>query len=306
VSGCVRECAEAQGKDFGLIATEKGWNLYVGGNGGASPRHAELLASDVDEETAIRYLDRLIMFYVRTADRLTRTSVWLEKLDGGIAHLRRVIVDDVLGIAGALETEMAKLVGTYQCEWANVVSDPAKREQFRHFANDAQGDPTIQVTAERGQLRPSNDTERPAPVDRLQPRRLPLVRREWVRVARALDVPADGGIAVKYGDAQIALFHFASRGEWYATQNLCPHKREMVLARGLLGDEKGMPKVACPLHKKTFHLGTGACLTGEALEIATFPVRLEDGDVWVELPPLEDLRRGPEAPACPTEVVAAE
>jgi len=102
-------------------------------------------------------------------------------------------------------------------------------------------------------------------------------------------VPPDGGIAVRYGAAQLALFHFASRGAWYAAQNLCPHKREMVLARGIIGDQAGRPKVACPLHKKTFDLESGACLSGEALEIATYPVRIEANDVWVELPPAEEV-----------------
>jgi NAD(P)H-dependent nitrite reductase small subunit len=121
-------------------------------------------------------------------------------------------------------------------------------------------------------------------------RRLPIVRREWVRVASVDDVPDDGGIAVRHGDAQIAVFHFASRGEWHATQNLCPHKRQMVLARGILGDQGDVPKVACPLHKQTFDLRTGACLSGESLAVATFPVRVEGGEVYVELPPVEELR----------------
>src|SRR6185503_13618080 len=155
VSGCIRECAEAQSKDFGLIATEKGWNIYVCGNGGSRPRHAELLIADVDESTAIRYLDRFIMFYIRTADRLTRTSVWLDKLEGGIEHLRDVIIRDSLGIADDLEHQLAQLVGTYACEWRDVVDDPAKRAQFRHFANAATGDTAIAHVEERGQHRPS-------------------------------------------------------------------------------------------------------------------------------------------------------
>src|SRR4029077_17959327 len=93
VSGCVRECAEAQSKDFGLIATEKGYNLYVCGNGGARPRRAARLASALDEDTAIQFLDRFLMYYIRTADRLTRTSVWLENMEGGIDYLRDVVVD---------------------------------------------------------------------------------------------------------------------------------------------------------------------------------------------------------------------
>ncbi len=122
-------------------------------------------------------------------------------------------------------------------------------------------------------------------------RRLPLLLRQWVRLASARDVPVDGGVTARYGNTQIAIFNFASKGTWYATQNLCPHKREMVLSRGILGDQAGAPKVACPLHKKTFDLETGRCLSGEELEIATFPVRLEGDDVLVELPPVEELSR---------------
>ncbi len=291
VSGCVRECAEAQGKDFGLIATERGWNLYVCGNGGANPRHADVLATDLDEATAIRYLDRFLMFYIRTADRLTRTSVWLDKMEGGILHLRDVIVNDALGIAEDLERDLQKLVDTYQCEWADVVRDPEKRARFRHFANDSLGDSTVRLLPVRGQPQPAASSTQHDPIHPAKVRRLPVVHREWVRLASVRDVPSDGGIAVKYGETQVAVFHFASRGEWYATQNLCPHKREMVLARGIVGDQGGAPKVACPLHKKTFDLESGACLSGDALEIATFAVRVEGDDVMVELPLLADLAR---------------
>ena len=299
VSGCIRECAEAQSKDFGLIATERGWNVYVCGNGGAKPRHADLLASDVDGDTAVRYLDRFIMFYLRTADRLTRTSVWLEKMEGGIDHLRAVVVQDSLGICAELEREMQKLVDTYTCEWADAIRDPVKRATFRHFVNDDRGDDAIRFVPERSQRKPDTAHKRPDPVAAV--RRLPVLRRQWVRVASVKDVPRDGGIAVRHGSAQLALFHLASRGEWYMTQNQCPHKREMVLARGIVGDQAGAPKVACPLHKKTFDLRNGACLSGEALEIATFPVRVEAGEVWAELPPAEDMRE----PACEQSAVCA-
>ena len=134
----------------------------------------------------------------------------------------------------------------------------SSRLRSRHFANDAGGDDRVQFVAERNQLRPANGNQRPDPLEVTNVRRLPIVRREWVRVASVNEVPDDGGIAVRYGDTQIALFHFPSRGEWHATQNMCPHKREMVLARGILGDQGDVPKVACPLHKKTFDLRTGA------------------------------------------------
>jgi nitrite reductase (NADH) large subunit len=155
VSGCTRECAEAQSKDFGVIATEKGWNLYVCGNGGMRPRHADLLAADLDSETLIRYIDRFLMFYIRTADRLERTSVWLEKLEGGIDHLRAVVVDDVLGLAEELEADMARHVENYRCEWRATVEDPEKMRRFRTFVNSDEPDPNVVFVSERGQRRPA-------------------------------------------------------------------------------------------------------------------------------------------------------
>ncbi len=130
MSGCARECAEAQGKDFGIIATETGWNVYVCGNGGMRPQHAVLLAENIDKETVIRYLDRFLMFYTRTADRLERTAPWFNKLEGGIDYLKSVIIDDALGICADLEAEMQRQVETYQCEWKATIEDPAKVARF--------------------------------------------------------------------------------------------------------------------------------------------------------------------------------
>ncbi|AHH94385.1 nitrite reductase large subunit NirB [Kutzneria albida] len=156
VSGCARECAEARGKDFGVIATELGWNLYVGGNGGFKPRHADLLVSDVDTETLVRVIDRFLMFYVRTADRLQRTAAWIEAMDGGLDHLREVIVDDSLGICADLESAMAEHIDSYQDEWRGVLEDPEKLARFSSFVN-APGvpDPTISFREERGQRVPT-------------------------------------------------------------------------------------------------------------------------------------------------------
>jgi nitrite reductase (NADH) large subunit len=154
VSGCVRECAEAQSKDFGIIATEKGWNLYVGGNGGAKPQHALLLASDLDKQTCIRYIDRFLMFYIKTAEPLARTATWLNKLEGGIDYLREVVVHDALGIGEQLEQEMQRLVNTYRCEWREVVENPELRSRFTHFINTSEPDPTIQFEQDRGQKFP--------------------------------------------------------------------------------------------------------------------------------------------------------
>ncbi len=288
VSGCVRECAEAQSKDFGLIATEKGWNLYVCGNGGAKPRHADLLASDLDEETTIKYIDRFLMYYIKTADKLTRTSVWVEKLEGGVDHIRDVVVNDSLGICEKLEADMQHLVDTYVCEWADVVRNPEKRARFTHFAGAKAADTSFEMVVERGQKYPSPWSKEAANQNDGR-RHLPIAQRNWVRVAKAEDVPTDGGIAVKYGNAQLAVFNFAHRGEWYACQNMCPHKQDMVLARGILGDQSGTPKVACPLHKKTFNLQDGSCLSGDDMTVVTFPVKVEDGWVMLELPSVAEV-----------------
>jgi len=174
---------------------------------------------------------------------------------------------DALGIATDLERGLQHLADTYECEWAGVLRDPERRAQFRQYA--------------RGQ---STEPRKPS-------------ARTWVKLAQVAEVPRDGGIAARYGETEIAIFNFASRGEWFASHNLCPHKRQMVLARGILGDASGMPKVACPLHKNTFDLRSGACLTGDLDAIATFPVKIEGDDVLVELPPAEDLCATPPRPA---------
>lgn len=160
VSGCTRECAEAQGKDIGIIATDKGWNLYVCGNGGMKPRHAELLASDLDHDTLVRYIDRVLMFYVRTADRLQRTSVWRDNLEGGLDYLKAVVIDDKLGIGEELESQMQLVVDTYACEWKKAVTDPATRQRFRHFVNSDDRDDNVVFVEERGQIRPATIEER--------------------------------------------------------------------------------------------------------------------------------------------------
>jgi nitrite reductase (NADH) large subunit len=161
VSGCARECAEARGKDVGVIATDKGWNLYVGGNGGFQPAHAQLLASDLDDETLVRYIDRYLMYYIRTADRLQRTARWMEDLDGGIDHVREVVVEDSLGLADELEAAMAKHIDSYEDEWAATLRDPERLRRFRSFVN-APGtpDPSVARVEERGQLRPATEEER--------------------------------------------------------------------------------------------------------------------------------------------------
>ena len=162
VSGCTRECAEAQGKDIGVIATEQGWNLYVCGNGGMKPRHADLLARDLDDATLTRFIDRVLMFYIRTADRLQRTSTWLDNLEGGIDYLRAVVCEDSLGIGAELEADMARLVAAYECEWRKAVQDPQSLRRFRQFVNSERGDERVVFVHERRQIRPATAEERQA------------------------------------------------------------------------------------------------------------------------------------------------
>jgi nitrite reductase (NADH) large subunit len=164
VSGCTRECAEAQSKDIGVIATENGWNLYVCGNGGMKPRHADLFATDLDRETLIKYIDRVLMFYIRTADRLQRTSVWMENLEGGLDYLRDVVINDSLGVAEELERQMAHVVETYECEWKKTVNDADAVKRFRQFVNSDQPDSNVVFVEERGQIRPARPEEKAEPI----------------------------------------------------------------------------------------------------------------------------------------------
>ena len=161
VSGCTRECAEAQCKDIGVIATEHGWNLYLCGNGGMKPRHADLFATDLDDETLIKYIDRFMAFYIRTADRLQRTATWLENLEGGLDYLREVIIDDKLGICDELEKQIQHLVETYECEWKKTLeNEEVMKKRFRFFVNADKSDDNVVFIEERGQIRPATLEEK--------------------------------------------------------------------------------------------------------------------------------------------------
>jgi len=300
VSGCTRECAEAQSKDVGLIATENGYNLYVCGNGGTKPRHAQLLATDIDEEMAIRYIDRFFVYYIMSAEKLIRTSVWCEKLEGGIEHIRDVVVHDKLGIAAELEEMMQHLVDTYQCEWKSTVQDPEKVRWFRQFMNTDDTESCIEVVSERGQQHPADwpgefvslgqfqdMVQKRVQLEELFPEE--VHQTSWIDVGHVGDFPVDGGATIQRGKVQIAVFNFSSRGEWYASQNMCPHRKAFVLSRGMIGDDAGTPKVACPMHKKTFSLQSGDSLQGEEYSIRTFPVKIEGDRVLLELPSTEFL-----------------
>jgi len=167
VSGCTRECAEAQSKDVGIIATENGWNMYVCGNGGMKPRHGDLFASDLDKETLIKYIDRFFMFYIRTADRLQRTSVWMENLEGGLAYLQDVVINDSLGLGEKLEAEMQIVIDNYECEWKRTIEDEKAVQRFTHFVNSEKADSNVVFVREREQIRPAREEEK-APVQEVE------------------------------------------------------------------------------------------------------------------------------------------
>lgn len=223
-----------------MIATENGYNLYLGGNGGANPVHAELFASDIDEDTLIMYLDRYLMYYILTADRLERTAPWQRKLPSGktgggpIEHLREVIIEDSLGICDELDRRMQHLVDTYHDEWAEVVNDPVKRATFKQFANSDENiskDAMIEFVDIRGQKRPADwakdgqpQTNWQAPDDDV----FANSEKSWVPVGKTSDFAANVGTPILFGNTQLAVFNNVQRGEWYCTQNMCPHKQAFV------------------------------------------------------------------------------
>ncbi|KAL2686293.1 hypothetical protein IWX47DRAFT_907751 [Phyllosticta citricarpa] len=294
VSGCVRECAEAQNKDFGLIATEKGFNIFVGGNGGAKPRHSELLAKDVPPDDVIPILDRYLGFYIRTADKLQRTARWIENLPGGIKYLRDVVLEDKLGICADLEKQMAELVASYFCEWTEVVRNPERRQLFAQFGNTPDTvPPPVEPVVERGQTRPTYWPKDSATLDFRGHAWSSLAWQPMMEATRFRDVDTGDSHAVKRGDTQLALFKV--KGRYYCTQQMCPHKRAFVLSDGLIGDDAATNKlwVSCPYHKRNYELGgndAGRCANDDAVNIATFPVEQRaDGWVYVKLPPVDEL-----------------
>lgn len=217
VSGCVRECAEAQGKDFGLIATDKGWNIYVGGNGGATPRHAEVLAKDVPPDDVIPIIYRFLAFYMRTADRLQRTARWIENLPGGIKYLQEVILQDKLGICADLEKQMEDLVGRFACEWTETLKDPEKLKMFQQFANTKETAKTIDRVTNREQQRPAYWPKATAGKFR-DTKWTSLSWQPLADVNQLVDTPSGSSIVVKRGDTQLAIFKV--KGKYYCSQQM--------------------------------------------------------------------------------------
>ncbi|MFI9230125.1 nitrite reductase large subunit NirB [Streptomyces rimosus] len=250
-SGCIRECAEAQSKDVGVIATAKGWNLYVGGNGGTKPRHADLLAQDLSDTELIRTIDRFLMFYIRTAERLERTAAWLERIDGGIHHIRNVVLHDSLGLAEELETQMQRHVDAYRDEWRAVLEDPAKLRRF-----------TSAYPAPAGPAAPGHVQVRTHDGD-------------WRSVCLLDELEPGRGIPVRVGDEPdpIALFR-SPDGELFAVSDTDPVSRADVISRGIYGAVDGTPVVTSPMYKQRFDLRTGACLDDESQRLDVRGVRV--------------------------------
>jgi nitrite reductase (NAD(P)H) len=276
-----------------LIATEKGYNVYIGGNGGTTPRHAELLAKDVPPDEVVPLLDRYLIFYIRTADKLQRTARWVENLPGGIDYLREVIIDDKLGICEDMERQMEELVASYFCEWTETIKDPERRKHFEQFGNTKETVETVEIVNEREQERPTYWAKDSVTED--------FKGHQWSSVSWQPVIKSDhfsdekpqiSSANIKRGDTQIAVFKI--KGKYYATQQMCPHKRAFVLSDGLIGDDDaGKFWVSCPYHKRNFDLNgeqAGRCSNDETTNIATFPAEArDDGWVYLKLPPVAEL-----------------
>lgn len=300
VSGCIRECAEAQGKDFGLIATPKGWNVYVGGNGGAKPRHAELIAENVTRREAVKIIDRFIIFYIRSADKLERTARWVERYPGGLQGVKDVVVSDKLGICADLEQEMDSLVGTYHCEWTEVVNNPERRRMFKQFVNTDEVQIESEKITQRKQQRPADWADKESPLRFSIHDVTKDAKWEWRPVCKLSSLDCQDAsptsVTVKYGNVQLAVWNIPGRG-LRAAQNMCPHRRAFVLSDGLVGeDANGNEYVSCPLHKRNYQLnadpsqGGGSCSDSD-YSIMTFEAKedLENDQILLKLPPTDAL-----------------
>ena len=267
-----------------MIATQNGFNVYVCGNGGITPAHAVLLAPDVPEELAVKYLDRFLMFYVRTANHRVRTAAWLKDLDGGIEFLKKVVIDDHLGINDELEKEVEHLLGTYQCEWKEVLDNPELRQQFQQYLNGT-GEEAYDQSFERVKMR---DQFRPALLSKAQigytldttPITTPKEKWQWVDVGPTSNFLQDLGTPVRISSTPLAVFRLKlgqeqkENGErWIVTQQHCPNKRGFNLSGGIVGAKGEDPTVCCQLCKTVYNLNTGVNYTDESLVLNRFDVK---------------------------------
>jgi len=290
VSGCMRECAEAQGKDIGLVATVKGYNLYICGNHGTSPKHAQLFGTDLTEEECFKYIDRILMYYTFSSAPLTRTSKWLENLEGGMDHLKEVVIDDKLGLCEEFDRRWEEQVQNYECEWKKVVDTPELRAKFKQFVN---ADDPKYGDLEWSQVRKQKKIQLEDFPTIIGPAKIGKDKAgdswQWVDVGDVALFPINGGAAVKVSKAELAVYNSTTTGKWYATQNSCPHKQLQVLSRGMVGMAGQVAKVACPIHKNTYNLETGKGISNPGLNIAAFDAKVDGGRILIHLPPLDVL-----------------
>ncbi|MDF2461031.1 MAG: nitrite reductase large subunit [Candidatus Saccharibacteria bacterium] len=284
VSGCNRNCGVAHDKDFGVVATKEGWNLYVGGNGGDTPRLGVLFASDLKDEELVRTIDRFLMFYIRLADKLERTAPWIERLDGGLDYLRAVIMEDRMGICDELDRQMAAHVEGYVDEWELALNTPEILEQFVAFVNDQDAvDPDIQFETVEGRRRPvllSPDLKV-----------VSSIGSEWTGVCPFDQLVVGRGVPVIVEGVQLALF-LDAEGRLYAVSNHDPFSRNNDMAGGITGTRDGVPTVTAPMYGQVFSLETGVWLDDDnpenpAKKLATYAIRVSDGVVQVAEPSTE-------------------
>ena len=261
VSGCARECAEAQSKDVGVIATENGWNLYVGGNGGMRPHHAELLAEDLDAATLVRSIDRYLMWYVRTAERLERTATWQRKLPGGIDFVRRVVLDDALGIGAELEADMARHVDSYRVRVGGDARRPGPPRALRHVRQQPRARPDRHPRRDPRPAHPGGGamTAIEEPTDRA----LASGRSTGGSRSACVDrLTPDRGVAALVDGRQVAVFRLRD-GALHAVDNVDPCSGAAVLSRGIVGDAGGWRRSPrrCTSSASTWR--TGRCLDAD-------------------------------------------
>lgn len=299
VSGCIRDCAEMHGKDFGLTAVQgesgSGFNVFVGGNGGMKPAHGQLLKASVLPDQVIPLLDRYLMFYLRTADKLQRTARWLEALPGGIEYLRDVIVYDKLGIAQELEDQMNELVGHYYDEWNEAVNTKKDDPVFKQFINTDEQQDTVEIIRERGQRRPA-DWPSDDKVKRENFKGIKWSSVSWRKICETSKLPAKeagSSATILVSDTQLAIFRLEDK--LFCSQNMCGHKRAFVLSEGILSqDENKNTYISCPLHKRNYVIDndselSGSCKNDESQSVATFEIKEEDGYIWIKLPNDQEL-----------------
>lgn len=280
VSGCARECAEARGKDVGVIATAAGWNVYVGGNGGFTPRHASLLAEDLDSETLVRVIDRFLALYIRSADRLQRTAPWVADFPGGMDALRAIVVDDRDGLAAELEAEVERHVAGYVDEWQATLDDPDKLASFTPYLNAPEStDPSLAYMPRRGQRVPAS------PSPSASTSSTGSVPTGATAVCRVDELTPERGAGALLGTVPVAVFRLSDE-RVLAVQQRDPFSGANVLSRGIVGDRAGRPTITSPMHKQVWDLETGECLDAvgkEPLPLQTFRVTVDEGEVLVSV-----------------------